>query len=318
MFGVDGEARAGSDGRRCRAPSRRRSLAGPAVPGRGRRRRARRPARPAAPAPAGPRPRPSTTGRRACRSPSSSDLCALLGRTATTGAAAEARLERLAAVPHARSTGSASTSCTPARRTPARCRSCSPTAGPARSSSSSTWSGRWPTRTAHGGDAADAFHVVCPSLPGYGFSDRPASRAGASSGSPRLGRLMARLGYERFGAAGSDWGTSISTCSASSHPERTSPASTSCRRSPPPDPATRATSRRGAGRRSPTWRGGAATAPATPSVQATAAADGRVRPGRLAGGAVRLDRREASGPGRDCDGAPRRRARPRDDSCSTT
>jgi pimeloyl-ACP methyl ester carboxylesterase len=66
--------------------------------------------------------------------------------------------------------------------------------------------------TAHGGEAADAFHLVCPSLPGYGFSDKPA----------RLGwtvqriasawtRLMARLGYERYGVQGSDWGTSIST-----------------------------------------------------------------------------------------------------------
>ena len=43
--------------------------------------------------------------------------------------------------------------------------------------------------TAHGGDAADAFHVVCPSLPGYGFSGKPTdARAGASSGSPPRGR----------------------------------------------------------------------------------------------------------------------------------
>jgi pimeloyl-ACP methyl ester carboxylesterase len=64
----------------------------------------------------------------------------------------------------------------------------------------------------HGGDPGDAFHVVCPSLPGYGFSDKPAGRgwdveriAGAWI------QLMARLGYERYGAQGSDWGTSIST-----------------------------------------------------------------------------------------------------------
>jgi pimeloyl-ACP methyl ester carboxylesterase len=65
---------------------------------------------------------------------------------------------------------------------------------------------------AHGGDPADAFHVVCPSLPGYGFSDRPA-RPGWNV--ERIARawmaLMARLGYARYGAAGSDWGTSIST-----------------------------------------------------------------------------------------------------------
>ena len=63
----------------------------------------------------------------------------------------------------------------------------------------------------HGGKAADAFHLVCPSLPGYGFSDKPAKPgwgveriAGAWVG------LMARLGYERYGAQGGDWGTSIS------------------------------------------------------------------------------------------------------------
>jgi len=66
--------------------------------------------------------------------------------------------------------------------------------------------------TAHGGDAADAFHVVCPSLPGYGFSDKPAQpgwkveRIAAA-----WTQLMARLGYERYGAQGNDWGTSVSS-----------------------------------------------------------------------------------------------------------
>jgi pimeloyl-ACP methyl ester carboxylesterase len=66
--------------------------------------------------------------------------------------------------------------------------------------------------TAHGGDAADAFHVVCPSLPGYGFSGRP-DRPGW--GVERIARawieLMGRLGHTRYGAAGLDWGTSITT-----------------------------------------------------------------------------------------------------------
>src|SRR5215475_5115536 len=65
---------------------------------------------------------------------------------------------------------------------------------------------------AYGGDPADAFHVVCPSLPGYGFSDKP---AGPGWGVRRIAagwaELMARLGYGRYGAAGSDWGTSITT-----------------------------------------------------------------------------------------------------------
>jgi pimeloyl-ACP methyl ester carboxylesterase len=60
-------------------------------------------------------------------------------------------------------------------------------------------------------DPADAFHVVCPCLPGYGFSGKP---AGTGWGVERIARawaeLMARLGYDRYGAAGSDWGTSVS------------------------------------------------------------------------------------------------------------
>lgn len=66
--------------------------------------------------------------------------------------------------------------------------------------------------SAYGGDASDAFHVVCPSLPGYGFSDKPGTTgwnvqriAGAWV------TLMARLGYSRYGAQGGDWGSSIST-----------------------------------------------------------------------------------------------------------
>jgi len=63
---------------------------------------------------------------------------------------------------------------------------------------------------AHGGSAKDAFHVVCPSLPGYGFSSKP-SRPGWNV--PRIAEawfsLMERLGYERFGAQGGDWGSAI-------------------------------------------------------------------------------------------------------------
>jgi epoxide hydrolase len=61
-------------------------------------------------------------------------------------------------------------------------------------------------------DAGDAFHVVCPSLPGYGFSGKP-DRTGW--GVDRIARawatLMERLGYSHYGAVGSDWGTSVST-----------------------------------------------------------------------------------------------------------
>jgi pimeloyl-ACP methyl ester carboxylesterase len=64
--------------------------------------------------------------------------------------------------------------------------------------------------TAHGGRAEDAFDVVIPSLPGYGFSGQPAE---AGWGSERIGRawdvLMKRLGYTRYVAQGGDWGASI-------------------------------------------------------------------------------------------------------------
>jgi pimeloyl-ACP methyl ester carboxylesterase len=67
--------------------------------------------------------------------------------------------------------------------------------------------------TAHGGEARDAFHVVCPSLPGYGFSGKPA-RSGWSV--QRIARawsqLMPRLGYRRYAAQGGDWGAMVTTC----------------------------------------------------------------------------------------------------------
>ncbi|MEM1434934.1 MAG: epoxide hydrolase [Pseudomonadota bacterium] len=65
---------------------------------------------------------------------------------------------------------------------------------------------------AHGGDAADAFHLVIPNLPGYGFSGKP---TGPGWGVEKIGRewanLMARLGYERYFAQGGDWGSMVTT-----------------------------------------------------------------------------------------------------------
>jgi pimeloyl-ACP methyl ester carboxylesterase len=64
--------------------------------------------------------------------------------------------------------------------------------------------------TAHGGSASDAFHVVIPSLPGYGFSGKPTS---TGWGPPRIAgawvELMKRLGYTRFVAQGGDWGAAV-------------------------------------------------------------------------------------------------------------
>jgi microsomal epoxide hydrolase len=64
---------------------------------------------------------------------------------------------------------------------------------------------------AHGGDPADAFHVVAPSIPGYGFSG-PTRDTGWEIGrvTRAFAELMRRLGYERYGAHGTDWGSRIS------------------------------------------------------------------------------------------------------------
>jgi epoxide hydrolase len=65
---------------------------------------------------------------------------------------------------------------------------------------------------AHGGDPADAFHVVCPSIPGYAFSGPTTERGwGPRRIADAWGALMAALGYERYGAQGGDWGSMIST-----------------------------------------------------------------------------------------------------------
>jgi pimeloyl-ACP methyl ester carboxylesterase len=62
------------------------------------------------------------------------------------------------------------------------------------------------------GPLSETFHVVCPSLPGYGFSDKPAEPGwGVERIAAAWATLMARLGYDRYGAQGSDWGTSVST-----------------------------------------------------------------------------------------------------------
>lgn len=65
---------------------------------------------------------------------------------------------------------------------------------------------------AFGGDKGDAFHVICPSIPGYGFSDAP-SEPGFDQRSVALDHieLMDRLGYGRYGLQGGDWGSAISS-----------------------------------------------------------------------------------------------------------
>jgi pimeloyl-ACP methyl ester carboxylesterase len=65
---------------------------------------------------------------------------------------------------------------------------------------------------AHGGDGADAFHVVCPTLPGYGFSDKPAETGwNVQRIADCWAGMMAALGYSRYGAQGGDWGSAVTT-----------------------------------------------------------------------------------------------------------
>jgi pimeloyl-ACP methyl ester carboxylesterase len=64
--------------------------------------------------------------------------------------------------------------------------------------------------TAYGGDAADAFHVVVPSMPGYGYSGKPTTTGwGPVHIADAWIALMRRLGYARFVAQGGDWGALI-------------------------------------------------------------------------------------------------------------
>jgi pimeloyl-ACP methyl ester carboxylesterase len=69
--------------------------------------------------------------------------------------------------------------------------------------------------TAHGGQASDAFHVVCPSLPGYGFSGKPKQSGWTVEKIARAwSELMLRLGYQRYYAQGGDWGAVVTTAIA--------------------------------------------------------------------------------------------------------
>ena len=74
--------------------------------------------------------------------------------------------------------------------------------------------------TAHGGDPADAFHVVAPSLPGFGFSGKPTAPGWTVE---KIGgawtKLMAGLGYDRYVAQGGDWGSTITEAIALQDPE---------------------------------------------------------------------------------------------------
>jgi pimeloyl-ACP methyl ester carboxylesterase len=88
--------------------------------------------------------------------------------------------------------------------------------------------------TAHGGSASDAFHLVIPSMPGYGFSGKPTTTGWDPA---RIARawavLMKRLGYKRYVAQGGDWGAIVVDMMATQgHPELRWPFWLSSRESP--------------------------------------------------------------------------------------
>jgi pimeloyl-ACP methyl ester carboxylesterase len=69
--------------------------------------------------------------------------------------------------------------------------------------------------TAHGADASDAFHLVIPSMPGYGFSGKPKDKGWNPDRIARAwAELMRRLGYTRYVAQGGDWGSPVSSAMA--------------------------------------------------------------------------------------------------------
>ena len=73
--------------------------------------------------------------------------------------------------------------------------------------------------TAHGGNASDAFHVVIPSMPGYGYSDKPGAPGwGPDHIASAWVALMKRLGYDQFVAQGGDWGAVVTDLMAAQAP----------------------------------------------------------------------------------------------------
>ncbi|MET7426941.1 epoxide hydrolase family protein [Dactylosporangium sp. NPDC005555] len=92
---------------------------------------------------------------------------------------------------------------------------------------------------AHGGDPADAFHLVIPSIPGYAFSG-PTGQVGWDTGrvAGAWKELMSRLGYDRYAVQGGDWGMPISLRLGLADPEHVAGVHLNmCVTFPPPDPA---------------------------------------------------------------------------------
>ena len=127
----------------------------------------------------------------------------------------------------------------------------------------------------HGGHAEDAFHVIAPSLPGYGFSEPPRTPGWDMRRiAHAFVELMRRLGYTRYGAQGGDWGAQIATRIAALDPEHCAALHLNMPIAGPPDGAAPA-HRGGAGRPRRDGARSSATKRAYAQLQGTQAADAR-------------------------------------------
>ncbi len=145
---------------------------------------------------------------------------------------------------------------------------------------------------AHGGDPADAFDVVVPDVPGFGYSDIPVPALDSIAVAELWADLMYSLGYPRFGAAGGDIGSHVSRYLALDHPHRVVAVHRTDAGLPIflGDPAELAPEERAWIESAAAWGRDEGAYAADPPHQAP---DGGRRAQRLAGRAGRVDRREA-------------------------
>ena len=165
--------------------------------------------------------------------------------------------------------------------------------------------------TAFGGDAADAFHVVAPSLPGFGFSGRPTTTGwGVERIGAAFAALMARLGYDRYVAQGGDWGSAITSVIGATDPDHCAMIGLTLAMSARPQGEPKTPAEHHAIERRPVLR---AMGLGLLHAATHAATDRRLRPQRLTGRSARVDPREVLGLDR-LRRPPRERGRSRRDA----
>ena len=237
---------------------------------------------------------------------SPSTTCARWSSTGGTRTAGAAKKSRLNALPHFRTRiDGQSIHFVHARSAQRRCAAPSPHARLARFVSRVFRSiPRLTDPEARGGRAGDAFHVIAPSLPGYGFSEAPRTRGwDVGRMADAFTTLMARLGYARYAAQGGDWGAQITTRIAAFDPAHCAAIHLNMPIGRPPE-ETGPSDRRGGGR-----PGGAAAVPARGVGVRRRAGHQAADPGRLSqrltGRAAGLDRREVPRGGVTATAIPR-------------